>query len=68
MLREYAAFLWTFQGDAVAKVDEDAELCCGGGGARAAREQREEGDDRRGRMRRPEDRATYRAGLISRRE
>ena len=69
MLREFAAFLWTVQGDAAAKVDEDAELCCdgGGGGARAAREQREE-DDRRGRMRRPEGRAIYKARLISGRE
>ena len=46
-LRGFAAVLWTDQGDAAAKVDEDAELCCGGGGggARAARKQREEEDD-----------------------
>ena len=69
MLRGFAAVLWTVQGDAAAKVDEDAELCCGGGGgARAAREQREEEDDRRGRMERPEGRAIYKARLISGRE
>ena len=34
----FTAVLWTVQGDAAAKDDEDAELCCGGG-ARAAREQ-----------------------------
>ena len=40
VLRGFAAVLWTVQGDAAAKVDEDAELCCGGGGggARAAQE------------------------------
>ena len=41
VLRGFAAVLWTVQGDAAAKVAEDAELCCsgGGGGARAARGQ-----------------------------
>ena len=69
VLREFAAFLWTFQGVAAAKIDEDEVLCCGGGGgARAAREQLEEGDDRRGRMERPEGRAIYKASLISGRE
>ena len=39
-LRGFAAVLWTIQGDAAAKVDEDVELCYGGGGggARAAQE------------------------------
>ena len=52
-MQGFAAVLWTIQGDAAAKVDEDVELCYGGGGggARAAQGQREEGDDRRGRMR-----------------
>ena len=51
---EVVAFLWSVQGDAAAKVDEDAELCCGdGGGARVAREQREEEDDKGGEWKDP---------------
>ena len=39
-MQGFAAVLWTVQGDATVKDDEDAELCCGGGSGRARAEER----------------------------